>query len=78
MLFAYFQYSSNVTFNVSLSISLRCRTKIKKGYTGQDVTLTLPGSLTFNDVDWFAVYCITYEENFGDVRIPKNLNLPAA
>lgn len=53
-------------------------TKIKKGYTGQDVTLTLPGSLTFNDVDWFAVYCITYEENFGDVRIPKNLNLPAA
>ncbi|XP_050027129.1 protein Skeletor, isoforms B/C-like [Dermacentor andersoni] len=52
-------------------------TKIKKGYTGQDVTLTLPGSLTFNDVDWFAVYCITYEENFGDVRIPKNLNLPA-
>lgn len=52
-------------------------TKIKKGYTGQDVTLTLPGSLTFNDVDWFAVYCITYEENFGDVRIPKNLHLPA-
>uniref|UniRef100_A0A023G5K0 Protein to be involved in spindle matrix formation n=1 Tax=Amblyomma triste TaxID=251400 RepID=A0A023G5K0_AMBTT len=52
--------------------------KIKKGYTGQDITLTLPGSLTFNDVDWFAVYCITYEENFGDVRIPKNLQLPNA
>ncbi|KAK8778652.1 hypothetical protein V5799_020002 [Amblyomma americanum] len=52
--------------------------KIKKGYTGQDITLTLPGSLTFNDVDWFAVYCITYQENFGDVRIPKNLHLPNA
>ncbi|XP_077541780.1 protein Skeletor, isoforms B/C-like [Haemaphysalis longicornis] len=52
--------------------------KVKKGYTGQDLTLTLPGSLTFNDVDWFAVYCISYQENFGDVRIPKNLNLPAA
>ncbi|XP_002400877.2 protein Skeletor, isoforms B/C [Ixodes scapularis] len=51
--------------------------KLTKGYTGEDITLTLPGSLTFNDVDWLSVYCIRYQENFGDVRIPKNLNLPS-
>ncbi|RWS07336.1 Protein Skeletor:-like isoforms D/E [Dinothrombium tinctorium] len=47
------------------------------GYNGQDVTLRLPGNLTVFDIDWFALYCITYTENFGHVKIPKNLNVPA-
>ncbi|KAG9509971.1 Protein Skeletor, isoforms B/C [Fragariocoptes setiger] len=47
------------------------------GYNGQDIVLRLPTNLTVMDIDWFALYCITYEENFGHVRIPRQMNIPA-
>lgn len=49
------------------------------GYTGQDITLRLPGNTTVFDVEWIALYCITYAENFGSVFIPerRHLNIPA-
>lgn len=49
------------------------------GYRGQDVTLRLPQNITVFDIDWIALYCITYSENFGHVQIPprRTLNIPA-
>ncbi|XP_023215764.1 protein Skeletor, isoforms B/C-like, partial [Centruroides sculpturatus] len=47
-----------------------------KGYQGKTVTLRLPNNLTWFDLDWFALYCISYRENFGEVSIPKHLNIP--
>ncbi|RWS24858.1 Protein Skeletor:-like isoforms D/E [Leptotrombidium deliense] len=49
------------------------------GYRGHDITLRLPGDLTVADIDWFSLYCITYAENFGHVKIPNNIKdkLPA-
>lgn len=46
------------------------------GYRGKDITLRLPDNITIFDIDWFALYCITYRENFGHVNIPKSLNVP--
>ncbi|XP_013778969.1 protein Skeletor, isoforms B/C-like [Limulus polyphemus] len=52
-------------------------TDVLHGYQGQDITLTLPAKLTVHDIDWFSLYCIQYQENFGHVVIPKDLNVPA-
>ncbi|XP_015782151.1 protein Skeletor, isoforms B/C [Tetranychus urticae] len=46
------------------------------GYSGADIWLRLPRGLTVMDIDWFGLYCITYREDFGNVRVPKNLNVP--
>ncbi|KAH7981933.1 hypothetical protein HPB52_001814 [Rhipicephalus sanguineus] len=46
------------------------------GYVNATVRLTLPGNLTVDDIDWFAVYCITYSETFIQAKIPKGLNVP--
>ncbi|KAH6948902.1 hypothetical protein HPB50_026879 [Hyalomma asiaticum] len=46
------------------------------GYVNANVRLTLPGNLTVDDIDWFAVYCITYTETFIQAKIPKGLNVP--
>lgn len=47
-----------------------------RGYVNATVHLTLPGELTVDDIDWFAVYCITYTEIFIQAKIPKDLNVP--
>ncbi|CAN7984304.1 unnamed protein product, partial [Ixodes hexagonus] len=52
------------------------RVAVLRGYSHVDLTLTLPGELTMFDIDWFAVYCITYTEIFISVTIPKNQNIP--
>ncbi|EEC09766.1 conserved hypothetical protein, partial [Ixodes scapularis] len=52
------------------------RVVVIHGYSHADLTLTLPGELTMFDIDWFAVYCITYTEIFISVTIPKNPNIP--
>ncbi|XP_067142966.1 protein Skeletor, isoforms B/C-like isoform X2 [Centruroides vittatus] len=49
-----------------------------RGYQGKDITLKLPGELTFKDIEWLSMYCITFEENFGHVKIPAELNVPVA
>lgn len=49
---------------------------VLRGYSHEDITLTLPGKLTMFDIDWFAVYCISYTEIFIRVTIPRNPNIP--
>lgn len=51
--------------------------RIKRGFNGESIKLTLPGELTVFDIDWFSIYCIRYEENFGHIILPDDLNVPA-
>ena len=51
---------------------------ILRGYQGEDIEIQLPGDLTMRDIDWLAVWCITFRENFGHVMIPKDLDVPPA
>ncbi|GIY08079.1 hypothetical protein CDAR_90811 [Caerostris darwini] len=48
-----------------------------RGYQGKDIELKLPGDLTIFDIEWLSMYCIAFQQNFGDVKIPKFLNVPA-
>ncbi|XP_063389270.1 uncharacterized protein LOC134675052 isoform X4 [Cydia fagiglandana] len=45
-------------------------------YRGEGVALSLPDNLTLKDIKWFAVWCDEYSVNFGDVRIPRDLEYP--
>lgn len=54
------------------------RTKKLRGYQGEDIEIQLPGELTIRDIDWLAVWCVSFRENFGHVMIPKNLDVPPA
>ncbi|KAK9744281.1 Electron transfer DM13 [Popillia japonica] len=36
-------------------------------YTGQNITIHLPNTLTINDIDYLAVWCVKYNHNFGHV-----------
>ncbi|XP_054714140.1 protein Skeletor, isoforms B/C-like [Uloborus diversus] len=47
------------------------------GYSGESIEIRLPDELTIFDFDWFALYCIAFQQNFGHVLIPKDLNVPA-
>jgi hypothetical protein len=49
---------------------------VLEGYEGNDIELTLPEDLTWKDVDYLSVYCLSFKHNFGHVLIPKNLNVP--
>lgn len=49
---------------------------VLRGYDKEDITLTLPAGMTFNDIDYLSVWCKRYVTNFGHVVIPKNLDLP--
>ncbi|XP_050553972.1 protein Skeletor, isoforms B/C-like isoform X1 [Spodoptera frugiperda] len=45
-------------------------------YSGDSITLSLPDGKTLRDYRWFAVYCDEYAVNFGDVRIPADMEYP--
>ncbi|CAH1367085.1 unnamed protein product [Tenebrio molitor] len=47
-----------------------------KAYSGEDVTVVLPGGLTVSDIDWLAVWCITHHQNLGYVRTKTDLYPP--
>uniref|UniRef100_A0A1B0BKY3 DOMON domain-containing protein n=1 Tax=Glossina palpalis gambiensis TaxID=67801 RepID=A0A1B0BKY3_9MUSC len=49
-----------------------------RGYQGEDIEIQLPGTLTVYDIDWLAVWCVEYRQNFGHVFIPKDLDVPPA
>ena len=49
-----------------------------KGYQGQDIEIQLPENITVYDIDWLAMWCVTYHHNFGHVLIPKDLDVPPA
>lgn len=54
----------------------RGRSGVLRRYRTKDVTLSLPEGQTLRDIKWFAVWCDEFSVNFGDVKIPKNLNFP--
>ncbi|XP_014662292.1 PREDICTED: protein Skeletor, isoforms B/C-like [Priapulus caudatus] len=45
-------------------------------YTGQNVTLTLPESVSFFDVDYFKIGCVACSEAHGMVAIPASVKVP--
>ncbi|ODN01486.1 Protein Skeletor, isoforms B/C [Orchesella cincta] len=47
-----------------------------QGYDKTDIELILPADITFNDIDYLSVYCVSFHHLFGYVKIPKNLNVP--
>ncbi|ODN04427.1 Protein Skeletor, isoforms B/C [Orchesella cincta] len=52
------------------------RLKPGKRYTDEDVTLILPMSI--NLFETIGIFCYQYCHNFGHIRIPNDLNVPAA
>lgn len=48
-----------------------------RGYQGEDIELRLPDDLTVFDIDWFALYCIKFTQNFGHIMLKVDLNIPA-
>lgn len=51
-------------------------TAITKRYRNKDITLSLPEGKTLRDLKWFSFWCDEFAVNFGDVRIPANLDYP--
>ncbi|CAN7999777.1 unnamed protein product, partial [Ixodes pacificus] len=47
-------------------------------YHGRDLVLRLPGDQTLRKIRWFAVWCRKFRANFGDLIIPRNLDIPKA
>ncbi|XP_063238063.1 LOW QUALITY PROTEIN: protein Skeletor, isoforms B/C-like [Bacillus rossius redtenbacheri] len=47
-----------------------------RSYSGEDVTLELPGQLTIFNIDWFSVFDAATKENYASVIIPDGLNVP--
>lgn len=45
-------------------------------YTGETITLELPGDLTIFEIDWISIYDLEANENFGSVIISDDLNVP--
>lgn len=52
------------------------RTNVLKRYLNQDVTLTLPEGKTIEELRWFAIYDLTFQDTFGDVYIPEGFQPP--
>ena len=49
---------------------------LSEKYTGEDITLTLPESMSWRSLRWLSMWCRQYREDFGHVMIPQNLNVP--
>ncbi|VVC37406.1 DM13 domain,DOMON domain [Cinara cedri] len=47
-----------------------------KRYRNEHLTITLPEGLTLHDIKWFYVWCEDFSVNFGDIKIPYNLDYP--
>ena len=38
-----------------------------KGNPKRDVMVTIPGSITFTDIQWLSLYCRRFKVSFGDI-----------
>ncbi|XP_039275377.1 uncharacterized protein LOC111044628 isoform X6 [Nilaparvata lugens] len=47
-----------------------------KKYRKRHVTITLPEGKTLHHIKWLSIWCEEFAVNFGDVKIPKNLDVP--
>jgi len=50
--------------------------EVLEGYENQNIELLLPQDLSWKDIDYLSVYCVSFKHNFGYIKIPKNMNLP--
>lgn len=50
--------------------------RLTRAYRNEDVTVTLPETLDVDDILWLSVWCVTFEQNFGHVIVPKNIQVP--
>lgn len=47
-----------------------------KKMKNKDVLLTLPGTLKVRDINWLSIWCKRFTVNYGEVYIPKDLDIP--
>ncbi|XP_077543811.1 protein Skeletor, isoforms B/C-like [Haemaphysalis longicornis] len=52
------------------------RTTPLGAYNGRDLVLKLPAGQTVSKIRWFSVWCRKFRANFGDLIIPRNLEVP--
>lgn len=45
-------------------------------YTGETITLELPGAMTIFEIDWISIYDLETNANFGSIIITDELNVP--
>lgn len=50
--------------------------RVIQAYTGEGITIRLPGDLTVYEIEWLSMYCVNAKEEFGHVGIPKGLSVP--
>ena len=53
-----------------------CSTDPLGRYSNRTIVLTLPDEITLNTIDWFSVWCVPFRQNFGEVAIPDDLEVP--
>jgi Electron transfer DM13 len=64
-------FSSFIDLCLWLQHSCSHSLNVLRGYQGEDIEIQLPDNLTVHDIDWLAVWCISFRENFGHIIIPK-------
>lgn len=45
-------------------------------YTGETITLELPGDMNIFEIDWISIFDLETNENFGSLIISDGLNVP--
>ena len=48
-----------------------------KRMRNENVLLALPGNLRVSDIRWLSIWCIRFTVNYGEVYMPKDLQIPA-
>ena len=42
----------------------------------KDILLTLPGTLKIRDINWLSIWCKRFTVNYGEVYMPKDIEIP--
>ena len=64
-------------WNVFINLLSIKRTKSLSAYTNQNIVLRLPEGKTLRHINWFSIWCREFKVNFGDISIPRNLDIPS-
>jgi len=49
---------------------------ILRDFTRENVILDLPPSYKIKDIAWLSVWCRKFTVNFGDIKVPQNMQVP--
>ena len=69
------QWHSNGTLIPSFQFFSCSTSPLRNRYVDRTIVLTLPDEITIHDFDWFLIWCVPFRINFGEVRIPDNIEL---